>query len=389
MRNKIASVLLSGIILVLAGCSSKSSQNQTNRQIKIPQIISATVPVPKQEACPSGFILIPGNSNYGTKDFCAMKYDAKCALSSSPFQGLQPTNSSVCSGGMKGKLEGVYKNNGPGCACRGDKQIVSTPSGFPLTFIPLIGSGQDNAKAYCESRGWHVMTNPEWMTIARNVERQTDNWCDRNGTNCGFTPGAVGKILANGHNDSNNEPSDSAGTTGALIAGNDDQPCFGTTTDGSNVCGGKGSQKRTLELSNGNIIWDFAGNVWQWVDATIARKDQPQSKTGSTLDYGWKWSDFTPGALPTVITDNGKAPALGYDAFRPSDPTWNSKNGVGRIYHFSSANDADTTQYGFIRGGNWRHGYDSGAFCIHLSPIPSTPNIDDVGFRCVAAPVWK
>lgn len=340
-------------------------------------------PAQKLEKCPTGFILVPGNALYGTSDFCVMKYDAKCASVSDLTKGMQPANGSVCAGEKGGIASGVYKNNGSGCACVGNKQLVSTASGFPVAYIPLADGSKNDAKTYCENQGWHVINNTEWMTIARNVEKQAQNWCDKDGSNCGFSPGTVGKILANGHNDNNNEISASASGHGALVSGSDDQSCFGTTTDGSNVCGGKSSQKRTLELSNGGVIWDFAGNVWHWVDATIARKDQPQSRTNGVLDHGWIWSDFTHGSLPSVIVDSGQAPALGYDAFRPSDPLWNATNGVGRIFHFSSAVDTDSTQYGFIRGGCWWHGYDSGAFCVHLSPRPFKQNIDDVGFRCV------
>lgn len=372
-------------ILVLSGCNF-GQQPAIKLQDKVPSVTKSEQQASgnAQKNCPAGFIKVPGDSLYKTGDFCVMKYDAKCASTSNLTQGLEPNSQSACSGTKDGKYEGVYKNNGPGCACKGDKQAISTSSGFPITFIPMDNNSQDNAKAYCQAQGWHLITNPEWMTIARNAEQVPDNWCDKNGSNCGFAAGSSGKILVNGHNDSNNESIVGGGAVGAIIAGNDSEPCFGTTIDGSNACGGKGSQKRTLSLSNGEIIWDFAGNVWQWVDATIARRDQPQSRTGNMLDSGWRWSDFTPGALPTVITDNGKEPSLGYDAFRPSNPSWNSNNGVGRIYHFSSSNDTDMTQYGFIRGGNWRHGYDSGAFCIHLSPIPSKTNIDDVGFRCAA-----
>lgn len=79
---------------------------------------------------------------------------------------------------------------------------------------------------------------------------------------CGNLPGTKGKILANGHNDALNEASASAGGVGALVAGDDNQPCFGTTTDGSNACGGRNSQKRTLTINNGNIIWDFFGKIF-------------------------------------------------------------------------------------------------------------------------------
>lgn len=358
--------------------------------------------------CPAGFILVPGSNTYHTNDFCVMKYDAKCADTSNPNQGLQPAHGDRCSGQSGSEFFGTYKNNGQDCACtaQNHKQIVSTKSGFPVAYIPEDSQSTDavnTAKKYCLAWGWHLLNNNEWMTVARNVEQVPANWCDQDGNNCGFTPGTSGKILANGHNDNVNEASAGASNHGALTAGNDDQPCFGTTSDGSNLCGGASSQKRTLTLSNGEIIWDLAGNVWQWIDAGIMRKNQPKSVTRGVLDRGWIWSEFTvnkgdaegvvkggfnpkqmvPAAtLATVITNNGSGGELGYDAFRPSNPSWNSSNGVGRIYHYSSANDVNTTVYTYIRGGNWRHGYDSGAFTIHLSPTAEHVDINDVGFRC-------
>jgi formylglycine-generating enzyme required for sulfatase activity len=321
-----------------------------------------------------------------------MKYGAKCAKKSDLSHGLQPDHNTACSGQGGGLYYGTYRNSGAGCACTGDKQIVSTPSGFPLAYIPETASPAnnqtpDNAIAYCRAQGWHLITNPEWMTIARNVEKIPENWCDPDGSHCGFPPGTPGKILVNGHNDGENEVSVSGTNDGALTAATDDRPCFGTTTDGSHRCGGKSSQKRTFTLSNGQVIWDFAGNVWSWVDAEVQRKDQPQSKTHGILDHGWKWSEFTTGGLKqTIITSNGVGPALGYDAFRPSNPSYTATQGVGRIYHYSAAHDTDTTDYTFIRGGTWQHGYDSGAFSIHLSPTADKTNINDVGFRCVATP---
>ena len=124
--------------------------------------------------------------------------------------------------------------------------------------------------------------------------------------------------------------------------------------------------------------------MWQWVDIQVLRKDQPQSHTNGVLDIGWKWSEFAPGGKSTVIADNGNGTLLGYTSFRPSNPNWNSINGVGRIYHYSGPKDNNTAAYTFIRGGNWRHGYDSGAFTVHMSPTATKENIDDVGFRCVA-----
>lgn len=278
-----------------------------------------------------------------------MKYDAKC-YNSDP--------KCVTS-------EGVYKNDASGCACQGNYHIVSTPDGGPITFIPEDDGTSTSAKSYCKNIGAHLITNPEWMTIANDVASVPANWCNKDGTGCGNTPGTSGKILANGHNDS--VPSR------ALAAGPDNKPCIGTTSDGSNVCGGKSSQKRTLQLSNGEIIWDFAGNVWQWIDATIMRKDEPRTIIPGEGNFRWTWGEFQ---------------TVPYDAsYMPSDSKLNSESGVGRIYHYNSIGDTDTTLYTFIRAGNWRHGDDSGAFTIHMQPVPGKGGIDDVGFRCVANPL--
>jgi formylglycine-generating enzyme required for sulfatase activity len=156
--------------------------------------------------------------------------------------------------------------------------------------------------------------------------------------------------------------------THALPAGSDTEPCYGTTTDGASGCGGTSSQKRTLTLDNGSVIWDLAGNVWQWVDATIACKDEPRSLVPGLRNLRWTWAEFQ-----TVPSSPD---------YSPSDPSWSSIQGVGRIYHYNSVGDTDPTLYTYIRGGNWRHRDDSGAFTIHMQPVPTKTSIDDIGFRC-------
>ena len=372
------------IIFILANITFKKT-NSENTLLSENKSVQELKSKQTQKICAEGFILVPGDALYGTSDFCFMKYEAKCANTSLPSVGLEPSHGNACSGEKAGHYFNTYNNSGKNCSCTGNKEIVSTKSGFPIAYIPQFDNTLNNAKNYCINMGWHLITNNEWMTIARNVEKIPDNWCDKNGTNCGFPPGSIGKILANGHNDSKSEKSSNGtGTDSALVAGNDIEPCFETTTDGSNTCGGKSSQKRTFTLSNGETIWDFAGNVWEWTDNTVMRKDEPKSATKGVIDVGWLKSDFASGSPLSVITGNGEGSSMGYDAFRPSNPKWNTNNGVGRIYHYSTpATDTDTTLYAFIRGGNWKHGDDDGAFTIHLSPPPDRTLINDVGFRCV------
>ena len=339
-------LIIIGVLFLIIGTfifTNLFAKNYTNQAPTATTNFSIT-----QKICPEGFIKVPGDANYSTGDFCLMKYDAKCSN----------TNPKCVTS------EGVYKNDQPGCACQENFRVVSTAAGAPITYIPEDNGTAVSVKAYCQNAGWHLVTNNEWMTVARNVEKVEANWCNKDGTGCGNAPGTPGEILANGHNDSN--------PNRALPAATDDKPCFGTTFDGSNTCGGKGSQKRTLTLSNGEVVWDLAGNVWQWIDAEIERKDEPRTIVPGEGNLRWTWGEFQ-----TVPTNSN---------YSPSNPKWSSAQGVGRIYHYNSINDTDTTLYTDIRAGNWRHGYDSGVFTIHLSPVASKTGIDDVGFRCATEP---
>ena len=332
------SVLILLLILLVSSITIYFYSHSNKKEI----IQSISSPISKKATtCPSGFILV--------SNFCVMKYDAKCT---------NPDPKCVTK-------EGVYDNSLPGCACQNNFKVVSTPDGAPITFLPEDDGTNASAKAYCKNAGWHLITNDEWMTIANNVASVSANWCNKDGTGCGNPSGTIGKILANGHNDSV--------PARALPAGEDNQPCFGTTSDKSNTCGGKSSQKRTLTLDNGQVIWDFAGNVWQWIDITIARRDEPRTIVPGFGNSRWTWGEFQ------TVPQN--------PSYSPPDPTWNFTNGIGRIYHFNSTNDTDTTLYTFIRAGNWRHGYDSGAFTVHMQPIPGKTKIDDIGFRCVTDPI--
>jgi formylglycine-generating enzyme required for sulfatase activity len=341
-----------------------------------------------QVACPTGFVHVPGDPLYGTGDFCVMKYEAKCASTSDPTTGIQPAAGNACSGENAGDYYGTYKNNTAGCYCSSanSKQIVSVASGFPIAYIAQDDGSVNDAKSYCEANGWHLITNNEWMTIARNAERQGANWCDSNGNNCGFTPGQSGKILAAGHNDNVNDTAAGGDGNSAIIASsNDSYACYGTNT-GVTVCnGGASQQKRTHTLSNGEVIWDLAGNVWEWTDNVVQRKDEPECQ-GSACVVGWQWSDFASGSTNSYLLNNGQGSAMGYDVIRPSNPLWNANQGVGRIYHYSDPADVNTTGYAFLRGARWVDGSSAGVFALNLFNTPGHSGYYHIGFRCAVAP---
>lgn len=265
----------------------------------------------------SGYIWVPGSAKYGTlPGFCVMKYDAS--------------------------------NDGSGNA-------VSVPGATPWVNISQQ-TAETVSQAACP--GCHLLTDQEWMTIAENALWQNSNWCNTDGSLCGNVPGTAGKILASGHND--NSPA------AALAASSDDtQACYGTVTAGVNtVCGSTaGTQKRTLTLSNGNVIWDMGGNVWQWTDAWVLGSEQPTI----TATPGFTWREYT--ALTAYHS-------LNY--INPTNRGWNSAQGLGQIY--SDGTSTNASLYGFLRGGSWDSGGNDGAFALYLNNTPSIANAYE-GFR--------
>jgi hypothetical protein len=313
-------------------------------------------PANAQVACPHGFIHVPGDPLYGTTDFCVMKFEAKCDVSGDGIGETASGDHSSCNTGLD-----TWGNSLSGCRCLEDKggQIVSSPQGAPIARIAQDagGSGVDT-KTYCESRGWHLLTNDEWMTIARNAERLGSNWCALNGTSCGNSPGS--QYLVAGHND--NSPGF------ALQASTDDsQVCYGTVTkDTNSTCGSSGTQRRTHFLSNGEVIWDLAGNVWHWTDGVIRGPDKPVGAGAAWID----WPD---------VTNYG---SLTYDNLKPTNSSWNLDQRVGRYYQGAST-DID---YAFRRGARWNDSSAAGVFALLLNLTPDNSGSGIMGFRC-ASPI--
>jgi hypothetical protein len=149
------------------------------------------------------WVAVPGDADYGTSDFCVMKYEAK-------------------------EVGGVATSQATG--------------------NPWVSISQTNSITECSDLGgdYHLITNNEWMTIAANIANVADNW----------SGGSVGSgSLNRGHTDGS--------PNNALAAdANDNNACSGTgqTCDGSTW----NLERRTFKLSTGEVIWDFGGNVWEW-----------------------------------------------------------------------------------------------------------------------------
>ncbi len=251
-------------------------------------------------SCPSGFIVVPGNSTFGTSEFCVMKYEAKN------------------SGGI----------------------ATSQASGAPWVNISQT-SATTTAAAACS--GCHLMTEAEWMTIAANVLSVPSNW----------SGGAVGSgYIYSGHND--NSPSS------ALAAATTDSDGYSGTGNSS------GNQRRTLTLSNGEVIWDIAGNVWEWTSGTIAAGQQP-GLSGEAA-YVWKqWN--SPSLLMNGLPGSSQPSAAGAGSY-------SSTQGIGQLY----SNYGETGTRAVRRGGAWGNGTYAGVLALGLSDAPSSAHAY-LGFR--------
>ncbi len=264
-------------------------------------------------ACPTNYIPVPGSGTYGTNDFCVMKYEAK-------IQGNDVGNQTYNSAFVP----------------------ESRASGTPWVSI-----SQTNAIAEAQTActDCHLITEAEWMTIAQNALSVPSNW---NG-------GVVGtSYIFSGHNDNN--------PANALAAASDGDPYNGT----GNVS--PSNQKRTLTLTNGEVIWDFPGNVWEWTNATIAGGQQPG--LSGEVAYAWKqWNNAS--LLMNGLPTSSQPSSTGLSGI-----TWNSSAGVGQLY----SNYGEAGPRAFRRGGHWGGGGNAGVLTLYLKYSPSNAS-PSVGFR--------
>ncbi|MFP4402094.1 MAG: hypothetical protein ACLFPL_02585, partial [Candidatus Nanoarchaeia archaeon] len=269
---------------------------------------------------PGDWIEVPGNSYFGTDNFCVMQFEAKDVSgvatsqpSSTPWVSIDfPTARSACTdlNTQHSSLEGTFK----------------------------------------------MITNREWMTIARNAEQQSTNW----------DSGTVGSgSMYRGHSDNNPSNALSVSDTGDYYDG--------TGNSAPSI------ERRVLELSNGEVIWDLGGNVREWVDML---EDGSSFNGNACSGASLSWSSYFGNDGENECNFNSpyskdSAADTRYEMGPLGD--YNADEGVGQIY------SRDFTGRALLRGGLWLSGARAGAFAAYLFGAPSSSDAG-VGFRCSYEP---
>lgn len=196
-------------------------------------------------------------------------------------------------------------------------------------------------RAQTSCSGCHLVSENEWLTVAHNVVSVAANW----------SGGAVGSgYLYSGHND--NVPANFLDASA-----NDADGYVGTGNPGTN-------QKRTLTLTNGQVIWDFAGNAGEWTAGTMAGNVQP----GVTGEAGAFWKEWNASNVVQGSLSTRANPPYG----TPVASGWTSAQGIGKL--FSYRGNSSTATHGFIRGGSYTNEENAGVFMLNTSNAASSVN---------------
>lgn len=258
------------------------------------------------------WITVPGNLALGTSNFCAMKFEVK-------------------------NVGGIATSQG--------------------ALTPWVSINQINSRNNCSALGskYHLITNAEWTTIARNAEANVLNW----------NSSVVGSgFMFSGHND--NSPASALNVTNESDYYDGTNDSISSPGDGiftnfpSNDARAYMGQKRVFILNNSEIIWDMSGNVYEWNNDTCGQGDPWYS--------GAVWIEWTNSNINTTEKILG-GPLGIYD----------SNNSVGRYTGCVPAGN------GFWRSGDWSGGAYAGAYGLYFNNAPSA-TAPSLGFRCAYTP---
>ncbi len=325
---------------------------------------------PSSNDCPEGYIPVPGNYLYDTVGskggFCVPKYEMKLDRNNDGFGNVSSEF------GCELSTFNVWNYNSIDCNT-GD--LVSSANGSPIVF-----SGLNNAITSCESLGenHHLMTNDEWMTLVRNIEIIPQNWYDPETDSWGVSVTDIGNgnKLPQGQKTLN--------PNFCLDASQDDEDGYFGISNPNN------SHRRTLYLTNGEVIWDLSGNIFEFVDLVIKKKDLPDLVNYDGTEYNSSVmldGDYALNGANKYANwfDLGNTTLYYKDLYLLTNNNYTRENGnVGYLYTLSNRASTDETEIVFIRGCHWADTTNCGILTVLTNRTYS--GTDPAGARCVYYP---
>jgi hypothetical protein len=255
--------------------------------------------------CPTNYVKAPGNSSRSVQPFCVMKFEAK-------------------------NVSNVATSN--------------------AATAPWHTMSPDDAKAHCvalntSGNKYNLISNQEWLTLADDIASGVTNYSS-SGTVGGF------HFFPRGY---------SGNVTTVPVNVSDDTDYWSQT--GSSTW----EYRRVYFLSNGEVIWDLAGNaneIVDWGTNNTTYTESPGCGSIGTINFG---------SAPTSCS------SLAQINYMPLVSTWTYvDNNVGS---FQKAVYAGA----ITRGGGSTHTNLAGLYTLWMGDVSSVV-VDKAGFRCVYRP---
>ena len=296
---------------------------------------------------PAGFIKIPGSENYAfagqtpASGWAVMKWEAG-------YVAAAPTTSAATSNYYTAPYFSDYSPGNYGA------QAITSKAGT----APISDITRNEAEALCSnstylkaSDGTTALSNGHligvglWQKVANNISQQAINWS--------------GNAVGSGNMSRGNANNAGEHPGYAAFSRADSYDAMHTA---SNPAASNFYDRQVWKLSSGDLIHDFAGNLWEWYYDLSSATVNP-SYAG--------WAEYSSGSYT----------AIGISLNPTASATWNSTQGIGKAlpaYIYTGAT------YAAFFGGSWSGTDYAGVFASYWGGYSPSANRGNVfGFRCV------
>ncbi len=297
---------------------------------------STSKPVVNEGVCPYGFVPVPGSEGVDgwAKGWCVQKY--------------LPTPYNITGWSISSYNTYIYQDAYDGTT---DYQVISKAGEKPISYVSHNNAINICTNKLVDKNGVKIndsipMSYNVLKILLKDISLTPKNW----------SGGAVGSgYIYSGHNDNNP-------ATALIASTSDSDGYFGTGNSSSSGA----NQKRTLVTSKGDVIWDFAGNLWE------------QMYEGQNIGGNSSFAEYT-----------AKADTHPFDPKLISGYDWNSTQGVGGTIYDNNVATIDSItainpSYWLLRGGDWLYAARTGLFTSNWGARSLAIRGTGVSVRCIA-----